>query len=436
MEESLAVLSKLEKKQEKAREAVSSYESFLAGMESLVSPELYGVFAGELEIMKFYTGMEKQGYYVPVMRQTVENNLSILQGFSFGGFSKRELGRVRAELEQVAKGMQSYSADGLWFTYGEIVVAKENGADVVAALAELLTTGILELVGVPKDKQSDCRLTGVDLPSASLEGESFFTDLLSCISEVENMFVSGDMGDLLKKAGNALLDTTALELYGMKYFRCFLDQSEVTKLKYEREYLVFGAKKDKTNLLCMVVYLTAIRTLFSMVSIVKQPEKMAAIQSFAAGIAGCTGIPLLLSVIKYALLLLWSVEEALVEVAAMLLGKKIPILGKGTFSMEELLTINKSVIAGKAQALPEGVGPGYKEYLALLSLTKSIRKKTYRAMDLIQENIRYRYRDSFRMRNVVTELDFSTSSKLKQLYASERFFTEMYQLEWKEHCAY
>ena len=41
----------------------------------------------------------EQGYYVPVMKQSVENNLSILQGLSLQGFSLSELGRVETEMK-------------------------------------------------------------------------------------------------------------------------------------------------------------------------------------------------------------------------------------------------------------------------------------------------------------------------------------------------
>lgn len=436
LKKGLLVLESLEKKQEKARGTVIAYEAFLTGMESLVSAEVYEVFEKELETMKLYVGLEEQGYYVPTMRASVTQNLSLVQGCSMEGFSEKELERIVEEMEVIAKEMSSYTAEGLWFTYGEIVAAEQNGANVFGALAELLTTGVLELVGVSKEEQSERTLDGEALPSAGLEGDSFLTDLMGCISEVEAMFVGGGIGAVLSNAGNAMLDATALELYCMKYFHSFVDESEVTRLKYEREYLVFGSQKDKTNLLCMVLYLVAIRTLFALVGLLKQPDKMAAVEAFAAGVAGCTGIPVLLAVIKYALLLLWAVEEALVEVAALLLGKRIPVVGNGTISMGELLFINKTMIASKASALPDGLGPGYEDYLVLLSLTRSTRKKMYRSMDLIQENLRYRYRDSFRMRNVVTELTFSTKSDVKLLYDTGWFPEEAYSMEWEEQCAY
>jgi hypothetical protein len=55
-----------------------------------------------------------------------------------------------------------------------------------------------------------------------------------------------------------------------------------------------------------------------MVMIIKQPDRMAELEALSAGVAGFTGIPVLAAVVKYGALLLWSVEEALVEVSALL----------------------------------------------------------------------------------------------------------------------
>ncbi len=436
LEKSLKVLESIQEKQEKSRVAVAAYEIFLQGMESSLSKELYEVFAKELETMKLYAGMEEQGYHVPNMQKCVENNLALLRGFSLQGFSKWELWRVETEMRTVSRGMESYSTEGLWFTYGKITAAEETGADILGAVGELLTTGILEMVGVSKEMQSDYSLDGEALPSTALEEESVAEDFLECMNELGQLFSNGGISEVLKLAGNTAWDVTALELYSMKYFHSFLEPSEVTKLKYEREYLVFGSEKDKTNLLYTVLHLLAIRTMLSMVGILKQADKMAEIEALAAGIAGCTGIPVLLGVIKYATILLWSVEEAFIEVAALLLGKRVPVVGAGSLSLTELLRINKSVIASKAKAFPGEAGPDYNDYLALLSLTKPAKKKLYRTMDLIQENIRYRYRDSFRIRNVVTEVEFCTTTRLKQLYDTGLLPGKLYQMEWWETCVY
>ena len=117
-------------------------------------------------------------------------------------------------------------------------------------------------------------------------------------------------------------------------------------------------------------------------------------------------------------------------------GKRVPVVGEGTVSFEELLICGKALIEKKANAMPDGTGAGYKDYLALLSLTKGIKKKAYRAMDLSQENIRCRYQDGFRIRNVVTKISFQTGTELEMLFDTGVFSEKIYSLHYEDSAAY
>lgn len=436
LKSSRKTLDNLEKQQKTAKAAVAAYEMFLEGTISRLSEELKQVFLQELHTMKLYVGMEEQGYSVPDMRRTVEADLALLEGFSLQGFSEQQLSRVVTEMREIVEGMQRYTVDGLWFTYGDIVVADVTGKNVWNAISELLTTGVLSLVGVSEKEQSDRTLSGKSLPSEGMGQDTLLEELFYCIAQAEELMQSQTMADAVKAAGNAVLDATVLELYCMKYFYSFLEDAPHTRLNYEREYLIFGKNNDKTNLLYMVLYLVAIRTLFSMVALLKQPGKMTQLDTLAAGVSGLTGIPAVGAAVKYSLLFLWSVEEALVEVAALLQGKRIPVIGMGMVSFEELFLMNKIRIAEKAGSIPNGIGAAYQDYLALLSLTRTTKQRTYRALDLIQENICYRYEDSFRIRTVVTKISFYTTTTLKPLFDTGFFSPGAYAMEWLEESAY
>ena len=436
VEDALDVMDKLERKQKAARIAVIAYEQFLTSKKQVLSDGLYQVFYKELETMKAYAGLEEQGYVTEVMRQSLEANQKLLQEIRPDGFSEWELFRMDSEMNKILFRMKEYTVEGLWFSYGEIKVAEKTGEILTGALAELLTTGILGLVGISEEDLSDRSLNREALPSAGLKTEGIVGDLMSCISEVEQLLQNGSIGEALKIAGNAALDGTVLELYARKYFHSFGEEAPYTKLNYEREYIVFGAEEDKTNLLYTVLYLVAIRTLFSMVMILKQPDRMASLDAISAGVAGFTGAPVLAAVVKYSLLLLWSVEEALIEVSALLQGKRVAVIGMGTVTFGEIFLCGKSMIASKAQSVPDGAGAEYEDYLTLLSMMKGTQRKAYRIMDLIQENIRYRYRDSFRVRNLVTAISFSTSTELKKQFDTGVFPGSAYHLEKKTECTY
>jgi len=436
IKDALEVTERLEKKQLTAKLSVEIYENFLEGMKEKLSEELYQAFLKELDKMKIYAGLDDRGFSLRLIKQSLENDKKLLEDFSLPQFSEYRLSEMKTSVSVVKEQMREYTVEGLWFSYGEIVVAEQTLQNVTGFLSELLTTGILSLVGISEEEQSERSLSGIDLPSEVLEEESLLDELMACMEEVRSLFQNGGFGDVLSAAGNSFLDGTALELYSMKYFHCYGESTPYTRLNYEREYLIFGKEEDKSNLLYMVLYLVAIRTLLNMVMILKQPDRMLQLDTLSTGIAGFTGIPVLVAVIKYSVLLLWSVEEALVDVAALLQGKRIAVMGSGQVCLDELLFMNRMTIERKANRYLEGVGAAYSDYLALVSLTKRTKVKTYRALDLIQENLRLRYRDSFRIRNVVTEISYETVTKVKPMLDVGVFPRASYRLRKEKKAAY
>ena len=189
------------------------------------------------------------------------------------------------------------------------------------------------------------------------------------------------------------------------------------------------------NLVCMILYLIAFRTLFTMLEIIRTPQKMVELQNMAMLVVGITGIPLLISMTKYMLLLLWAVEEAIIETSAILQGKKLSVIkgSGGMLSYQEIFSFHPELVTQKVKQIPTTEkGAGYQEYIMLFSFTRSIKSKLYYAMDLIQETIRYQYRDSFRMRNVLIQVDFSTMAKLKKKYNTNVFSEQAYELKWRQ----
>lgn len=435
LENSLKVTERLAKKQAVAKVAVEAYEVFLEGLKEKLSDELYEVFFKELEKMKIYAGLDERGFSLAQIKQTLQNNKFLLEELALPRFSS-DLPGMRTALSAVNRRMQEYSVEGLWFSYGEIVVAEQTFQNVTGFLSELLTTGVLSLVGISKEEVSDRSLSGKDLPSAGLGEESLWEELTACMEEVQALFQSGGMKEVLLAAGNSMLNGTALELYSMKYFHRYGEASPYTRLNYEREYLIFGKEEDKTNLLSMVLYLVAIRALLNMVMILKQPDRVVQLETLSAGVAGFTGMPVLAAVVKYSVLLLWSVEEALVDANALLQGKRIAVAGPGRVSFGELFLMNKAAIERKANLCPDGIGAAYTDYLALVSLTRRTKDKTYRALDLIQENIRFRYRDSFRIRNLVTGVSFQTAANLKPVFDVGFFPAQVYEMRKEKDVSY
>ena len=106
----------------------------------------------------------------------------------------------------------------------------------------------------------------------------------------------------------------------------------------------------------------------------------------------------------------------MVDTAALMLGKKVALYpGKddGSISFSETLTFSKSFVHKKAEQKKDvkGLGFGYKEFLHLFMFMTSRENKKYRALDLIQENLRKTYSDDFRVNRCVWEIRYRIDRK-------------------------
>ncbi len=437
--EALENLKILEQKQAIAKVVVKDYETYLLNKKEELSEELYEVFEKELHQMKLYVGIEQQGYDVEVMRQSLQKNQSLLQELSLSNFSYSNLEKVKQEMEKIETRIEDYTVKGLWFTYGEICVTGETGYAIAETVEELLTTELFSFVGIEKEEISDRKLTGQELPSKENITEHTIENFLQCLQSIVRLIQENDIQKLLEGVTDTSLNTIALELYLNQYFGDYIEEKTDSKLLYEREYVIFGKSEDEENLLSMILYLVAFRTLFTMIEILKTPQKMVQLQNMSVAIAGITGIPLLISITKSAMLLLWSVEEALIEVAILLQGKKLPVLqgSGGSLSYQEIFHFSSKLVTQKVNMISTTEkGAGYEEYLSIFSFLKNIKSKIYYTMDLIQENIRYQYSNNFRMKNVLIEVDFYTIAKLKEKYNTELFFKEAYELNYRQVYSY
>lgn len=145
---------------------------------------------------------------------------------------------------------------------------------------------------------------------------------------------------------------------------------------------------------------------------------------------GFAGLPFLVTIVKYIILFIWSLEQALVETAVLLMGKEVPLATTKkdiVIRFDDLLSFSKSNIISKAKAWVENkssVSLNYNQYLTLFMLFQDKNKSAYRMLDLIQENIRYEYDDSFHIRQCITNYNVNASISMKQKFLIMPFFSK------------
>lgn len=198
--------------------------------------------------------------------------------------------------------------------------------------------------------------------------------------------------------------------YVATHFKSFLKEKEgnkITKLEYEQEYLIVGAQSDKENLEEIIKRLLIIRTIFNAGFLLNEEERQELISANAMLFIGFSGVMSLMRLMQLTYLILISFAEALVDITALLNGKEIPIFkDKKSFMIQygDLMRINKAFLQTRAKQMrieKETLTLGYQDMIRILLLLENKKKTAYRAMDLIEENMRLRNNNDFSMKRCI-----------------------------------
>ncbi len=188
-------------------------------------------------------------------------------------------------------------------------------------------------------------------------------------------------------AEDAFLTTEHLLTY-LKFYDAqgqTLDRDSV--LSYEVEYVVGGKASDIENLKVVCYELLAMREAANMTYLATDPEKQKECLSVATALAGAGTLPQLIEPIKVSIMAAWAFGESILDLRSILSGEKVPIM-KNRETWTSSIGGLVSEIAGGQKAKKQSEGLLYKDYLRFLVLAKSTRIRAFRAMDIMEKNIR------------------------------------------------
>lgn len=223
---------------------------------------------------------------------------------------------------------------------------------------------------------------------------------------------------LLEREG--LSETDELFFYGylLDKFGTYVNPLEKSRLKYQIEYILAGKENDMDNLKWVVNRLLLIRETANVVYLFSNDVKMAEAEALALTLSAVIQLPELAKLVQVAILFAWAYAESVYDVKQLLAGRRVPLLKtdetwhfglEGMLSYEEGLEDAKEKDAKVKDAkekdtLAEGLS--YEDYLMVLLTTVSKETKTFRAMDLIEMDIRKTAgNEAFRMDGCVDYID-------------------------------
>lgn len=403
---------------ERAKEVKKTCEKVLDSLQCVIGEEAAQEYRSDLNSYLFYEDID--GYDFDAMRQTLSENKARLWNISTQiiGTDTASLRRALSGLQQEAESVRTYSFYGLKLNYGEMSLEDNLYDGVESMISEEVANGFL---GFLTEKElSKKEIDTSYLPSGFRYEEENF-DLLSLLGTDMSGIFEELQALLPEKTSlstivNSASDTILFHSYLATHFGDFLEENGDGSLSYETEYLIEGKATDRENLSSVTMRICAIRTILHFISLYTDSTKKETAEQAALAACGIIGLPALKSVVAYLLLFIWAFEEAMIDTAAFLQGKRLLLYpGKygGSLALREILMFSESFVLEKATQKKDekGLAFGYDEYLHLFVFLTPKENKKYRAADLIQENLRELYRESFRISRCVWKISYCTDRK-------------------------
>lgn len=183
-----------------------------------------------------------------------------------------------------------------------------------------------------------------------------------------------------------LYEKIMFEQYLIRNFSSYVNQKENHSMKYELEYLLFGKESDMENLRSVVGRLLWIREAANMAYLLTDSSKQSEAMTLATAIAGVSANPAIIEAVKWGILASWAYCESVLDVRALLQGKKIAIIKNSNEWTSDLGGI-AGCLDGFCVAEESQSGLNYEDYLGFFLLTGKNDKLAYRAMDMMEVTI-------------------------------------------------
>lgn len=412
-------LTEINRELELAKKAKASCEKVLNTVAFVLGEEAVKEYQEALNEYQIYESTEE--YDFALMQKTLTENEETLAltKVCFGGTSAAALEAAVRDLQEERRNLHKYSFEGLKLNYGELSLIESPYDGLNESVKDKVSKGILSFL---TDKEvSEKTLDAAYLPSgfryAGKERESLFSilglNLSNMFEEIRRMLPEdGVFGTMVE----TVTDSVLFHSYLVTHFKNYTKENKYGALSYELEYLIEGNIKDTENLSGVAMQICMIRTALHFIALYTDSARKAQVEQVALATCGVFGLPALVSVVTFALLLVWAVEEAMVDTAALLQGKKLllyPGKNGGSLKLPEILFFSKTLILTRATEKKEGIGTvfDYGDYLQVYLWMTEKDKKIYRALDLIQENLRGSYQKSFRVNRCVWRISYEVDQR-------------------------
>ncbi|MCM1049824.1 MAG: DUF5702 domain-containing protein [Clostridiales bacterium] len=267
------------------------------------------------------------------------------------GFQAR-IDEIGLPLQEVGEGM-----------YEEVPL--NNPADIANATRSI---GVLNLVVDNIESISTVKI----VPEQYVSSRTLFQGSGTC---EEAKQIAGESNDLLFLA------------YLFEKCGYYGKEKEESVLQYQIEYIIAGKDTDWKNLEYVAKKLLKWREAANVLYILSDSAKVAEAEAMALTLAAVTLSPELAEPVKYLILFAWAYVESLQDVKDLLNGGRVPIY-KTSADWKTGINSIKNVKGSLKDSDDNGRGLSYKEYLEVMLFLMDSHDMTFRAMDIMEMDIR------------------------------------------------
>lgn len=227
---------------------------------------------------------------------------------------------------------------------------------------------------------------------------------------------------------NDWIDKVLFQQYLLQSMSSYCNKKTDRCLEYELEYIIGGTSSDMENLKHVVTQLLTIREMANFLYLTTDVQKVEKAQVLALVLAGASANPLIVETVKLGILTAWAFGESILDVRALLQGKKIPLLKSAdtwTLELEEISNLSEGFLVAKECEW----GIGYQDYLGILLLFQQENVMAMHAMDVQEAAIQLQQGDiGFQMDDLVIQVDVEMNYRYRPVFLS--FYQLQAKLPW------
>ena len=189
-------------------------------------------------------------------------------------------------------------------------------------------------------------------------------------------------------------------------------------LDYEVEYVLMGKDSDIENLKGTITQLMTIRAVCNFLYLSNSVTRQEQAGGLAISIAGASANPILIEIVKTAIVTAWAFAESILDVRTLLSGGKISLLksdNSWTLDIDAITKLEEDFL--KAKNCNDGLE--YKDYMGILLLLQDDNTMAMRVMDVQEETLREKYEnESICMEDWITEAKVSVRYQYQPVFFS------------------